>query len=32
VDEHIISKGCCYFHDQEEFDEFDNVDDDTPKR
>jgi hypothetical protein len=26
-----ISNGCCYFHDQKELDEFDDVDDDTPK-
>ena len=30
-DEYIFSNGCCYFHDQEELDEFDDVDDDTPK-
>ncbi len=30
-DKFIISDGCCYFHDQEEFNEFANIDDDAPK-
>ena len=30
-DDFKISNGCCYFHDQEEFDEFDDIDDDAPK-
>jgi hypothetical protein len=30
-DEPQISNGCCYFHDQEELNEFDDVDDDNPK-
>lgn len=30
-DQYRISKGCCYFHDQEELNEFDDVDDDNPK-
>jgi hypothetical protein len=30
-DEFRISNGCCFFHDQEELDEFDNIDDDAPK-
>lgn len=27
--EYQISSGCCYFHDQKELNEFDNIDDDT---
>ena len=30
-DEFKISNGCCYFHDQKELNEFEDVDDDTPK-
>jgi len=30
-DEYHISNGCCYFHDQNELNEFDDIDDDTPK-
>jgi hypothetical protein len=30
-DVYLISNGCCYFHDQEELNEFDDVEDDTPK-
>jgi hypothetical protein len=30
-DEYHISNGCCFFHDQTELDEFDDVDDDGPR-
>jgi len=30
-DDYHISNGCCYFHDQKELDEFEDVDDDAPK-
>ena len=30
-EEFKISNGCCFFHDQEELDEFNDVDDDTLK-
>ncbi|MFX0004597.1 MAG: hypothetical protein ACFE9C_11175 [Candidatus Hodarchaeota archaeon] len=30
-DEYRISDGCCYFHDQEELNEFNDIDDDNPK-
>jgi len=30
-DDYQISKGCCYFHDQKELNEFVDVDDDSPK-
>jgi len=30
-DEYQISNGCCYFHDQKELNEFDDVDDDNPR-
>ncbi|MFX0030436.1 MAG: hypothetical protein ACFE8B_14585 [Candidatus Hermodarchaeota archaeon] len=29
--EYNISNGCCYFHDQKELDEFNDIDDDTLK-
>lgn len=28
-DEYQVLDGCCYFHDQEELNEFSNIDDDT---
>ena len=29
--EYNLSNGCCYFHDQTELNEFDDIDDDTPE-
>jgi len=31
-DKYRYSNGCCYFHNQEELDEFDDVDDDILKK
>ena len=29
--EYRISRGCCYFHDQKELNDLDNIDDDALK-
>ncbi|MFX1574590.1 MAG: hypothetical protein ACFFB0_17755 [Promethearchaeota archaeon] len=30
-DEYRISNGCCFFHDEKELNNFDDINDDTPK-